>query len=470
MRTKIKAASWPSHTPARRWQQEALPLALGAIERGQHGLVRACTGAGKAALIAQVARSLAQTPGRGMVIVSTPTERLVRQLQATLGRWVGAGHVGAWWGGEKRLERVTVVCNPSLAGLVQQIRNDGLTVWVWIADEAHSSESAEVKRVAESETLRDAVRLGFTATPYRARTEEALSLFDAELYDYDLPAALADGVVVPWHVIQWDGGDVPLDDACEAMCKAAVERGLGAGLVDAASIDDAEAFAVRLREAGVRAAAVHSGLSDDVVDALAKQLQDGLLDVLVHVALLKEGVDWPWLRWVCLRRKVASPVWLVQHVGRVLRVYPGKRKAVIFDPHDLLGAMPLVGRESAVGLPASQRGVGASREGKEGRGEEGEREGHKARGLDDLARRLREVAYRLEREGKLRRATIKASEREGNITPDTLAKMARLSGRLPKVRASQADLDVLREVWSQRLAVGEGVGLDWIAVAGALVG
>jgi hypothetical protein len=74
----------------------------------------------------------------------------------------------------------------------------------------------------------------------------------------------------------------------------------------------------------------------------------------VHCQLLTEGVDLPWLRWLALRRPVSSPVRLVQEVGRVLRAARGKAEAVLYDPHDCLGAVGLV---HAAALEDAQRGA-----------------------------------------------------------------------------------------------------------------
>ena len=70
-------------------------------------------------------------------------------------------------------------------------------------------------------------------------------------------------------------------------------------------------------------------------------LKKGSLKCLVHVSLLAEGVDLPWLQWLCLRRPVGSRVRFVQEVGRVLRAHPGKEVAHIIDPHDLFGVHTL---------------------------------------------------------------------------------------------------------------------------------
>lgn len=70
-------------------------------------------------------------------------------------------------------------------------------------------------------------------------------------------------------------------------------------------------------------------------------MRKGYLDCLVHVDMLAEGVNLPWLRWLCCRRAVGSKVRFAQEVGRVLRSHPGKEYATIFDPHDLFGCFHL---------------------------------------------------------------------------------------------------------------------------------
>jgi type I site-specific restriction endonuclease len=90
------------------------------------------------------------------------------------------------------------------------------------------------------------------------------------------------------------------------------------------------------------------------VAARLEQLRVGELEVLVHVAMLKEGVDLPWLRGICLRRRVASATWFAQHVGRALRAAPGKTHALIMDPHDLCG-MHSLNAEEVLGGGISER-------------------------------------------------------------------------------------------------------------------
>jgi hypothetical protein len=69
--------------------------------------------------------------------------------------------------------------------------------------------------------------------------------------------------------------------------------------------------------------------------------------------LLSEGVDLPWLRWICLRRKVEARVRFLQELGRVLRIDPEPREdlgpkttGLVMDPHMLLAKHGLTSTEA----------------------------------------------------------------------------------------------------------------------------
>jgi hypothetical protein len=132
-------------------------------------------------------------------------------------------------------------------------------------------------------------------------------------------------------------------------------HGHGPGIVSALDIEDAEAHAAYLTAHGIPARAIHSKQDEQERADLLERLRVGELRALVHVALLAEGVDLPWLRWLALRRPTKARVRFVQELGRVLRVvshhepwaaddlarWGEKRHAMILDPHDALGALGL---------------------------------------------------------------------------------------------------------------------------------
>ena len=343
--------------PPRRWQAEALPVIRDSLARGQRGVVSACTGAGKSVLIAELCRGAVERGRR--VVVTTPTQALVRQLSATIGERIGAGRVGQFYGAAKQHGRdVVVTCNPSLPALVAT--RGALPDTLAICDECHSTEAEILRQFLP--VLAPRWQVGFTATPFRSVRHQTLSLWDRLIYRYTLGDALRDGVLVPFRSVGWEGEETDTDTACATMIAAHLATHPGQpGIVSAVTVADATAYADALSARGVPAAAIHGAMPMREREELLGRLQGGALAALVHCSLLSEGVDLPWLRWLCLRRPVGARVRFIQELGRVLRVAPGKTEAHVLDPHDLLG---LHGLQHAEALgEAMERETGEGREG-----------------------------------------------------------------------------------------------------------
>jgi len=335
--TYWSGAPW---TP-RAWQRAAMPVIVDAVKSGDRCVVSATMGAGKSVLIAELCHaSAAKLAGRRAIVVLTPTQALVRQLAATISARLGEGRVGMWYADRKDLDaEVIVTCNPSAGRLAEALGRMGRKVGLVVADECHQTQAETVRLAIEALGCRYAI--GFTATPYRSDEAERLELWDRVAYRYGMGDALRDGVLVPWELVTWDGeGSADCDDVCLRLMAEAC-RGRGPGVVSARSIEDAEAFAGVMRAAGWRAAAIHSRMGRAKREALLEELRVGDLEALVHVSLLAEGVDFPWLRWLCMRRPVGARVRFAQEMGRPLRADAGKTKAIIVDPHDLFGAFGL---------------------------------------------------------------------------------------------------------------------------------
>lgn len=328
--------AWGGAVP-RAWQLDALPKVLAAVDDGTRGVVSAVMGSGKSVLIAEAVS--ARMPSSGAcTVVTTPTVRLVDQLAATLADRVGADRVGKYYTHAKQHDRdVVVCCQPSAVALAEEMRAAGRAVHLWVADEAHKTQATSMLAAATAFAARAAV--GFTATPFRALRTEDLSLWTSLLYEYTAADAIRDGVVVPPRLVQWLGGDAKLDDVCESLI--AQTRRFGPGLCNAADVADADTFALRLSAGGCPSRSLHSKQSQDTQTATLADLQAGRLACVVHVNMLAEGVDLPWLRWLCMRRPVRSRVRFCQEVGRVLRASPGKECAWLIDPHDLFDSFGL---------------------------------------------------------------------------------------------------------------------------------
>lgn len=329
---------WCGKTP-RHWQPEAVGAVLGAFrDGGKAPLVHACTGAGKSLFIAELAALC-----KGPVLVTTPTQALVAQLGATLAERcpgeVGRCYQHAW----QPDKRIVVTCNASLGGLLD-VRSE----WAcWIADEAHRLEGEGLRELTPR--IQRKVAVGLTATPFRGDNKGLVTWDSPITYSYTSGQAVRDGVLVPWRAVRWDGSKIDgLEPDTDQLVKRWVLEAEGPGIVSSVSIADAEAYArylCRTPDGGSDesiAKAIHQGHSAVERDLRIRQLHAGRIKSLVHVQLLCEGVDLPWLQWLAMRRLIASPVRMVQEVGRVLRAAPGKTEAVLYDPHDLLGELGLV--------------------------------------------------------------------------------------------------------------------------------
>lgn len=327
-----KGPTFPYDAP-RRWQAEALPPTVEAVQAGDRGIVRAIMGSGKAAFGAELCRIAVPDIDRETIVVSAPTRRLVDQLAETISYRLGERHVGRYYTSAKEPDApVVVACLDSLPALARALDVAGKTVALWIADEAHRTENETAATWLDIAQPRSV--LGLTATPFTGRG--SLSKWDRVIYEYDVDEALADGVVVPFRIEHWEGGEVGFEIACLQLAEKG--RELGPGVINAASIQDADAFAELAHEYGLRVDVVHSNRNDSQNENALDALREGEIDAVVHVSMLQEGVDLPWLRWILLRRNTKSRVRFAQEVGRVLRSHPGKEYATVFDPLELFGS------------------------------------------------------------------------------------------------------------------------------------
>lgn len=369
---------WSGLNKPRTWQREALPLALDALLDGRWGVIRAIMGAGKSIMQAELLASLELDEGV-VVMVTVPTLKLVHQLTKTLDDRLGLFACAKWCTDHSRgLRAVNVVCHASMGTFAQAASAAGVRV-IWVADEAHKTEAPMVlDPLAQLDVI---ARLAFTATPWRADAKQSITSFKEIVYDYGPDQALADRVVVELEVINLVGAGIErdLDELCVEWAAAESEG----GIVNAVDIADAEGFVELLRAAGVTCAAVHSGVSSAAAASALERHKAGGLRVLVHVNMLAEGVDMPWLRWLIARRDVKSSVRFPQEVGRILRAYPGKTMATVYDPHDLFGRLGLTLAHALGDAPLREAAAAEEEEPAEER--EPEDKGPKiVTGLDDV--------------------------------------------------------------------------------------
>ena len=371
----------------------------------RRGVIHAATGTGKSLVQVEIARLLLSFLRSGeRIVISVPSQALVDQMYKDLNERIPA-RVRKWYQYERKLDRpIIVACHKSMMegiprcltcrplkpseiarrkkaklpliplegsalrmtrqalrcghdnvvlcpkpnSLGVAMMRKGLRVRFWVADEIHQTENLRV--LAWASMMRPAARIGFTATPFRTQEKQAISLFDDLLLSYGIQEAIADKVIVPPRFVSYSGEDRDVDRVCIEMIQDLLDeqRGQCVGIVNAWDCEDADYYAAMLREHGIRAESIHSRHRKDKQRDKLRKLRRGYLDCLVHVNLLSEGRNFPWLRWLCLRRSTRryneegdavfatmSRTRYIQEVGRILRKWDGKEEAIILDPSGL---------------------------------------------------------------------------------------------------------------------------------------
>jgi len=338
----------PGQKP-REWQLRYLRAVIAAYLRGLRRLLcDACTGSGKGSVIAGMAARSAEKGRRVLVVIGRKV--LVHDIAArirALERGIDVGVVQA----EHNEPDCTVVV--ACVGSLRKPRLAAIgRIDVLIEDEAHHVGAPSYQRIRKELLKRNPglLILGFTATPYTSRPDGRIvpldQHYDATVYSYGLVDAIADGAVVPPRGIRVDTGvdlsgcaltaagefdpeelsrlvDTPERNALVAEQHMKHSQGRP-GLVFCVDIAHAEHVAEAMREAGIRAKAVHSKLPKRTIEAIFAEAASGAVDVLCSADMILEGFDWPAAYIGHRLRPTMSTNVIVQMMGRLVRKCEGK--------------------------------------------------------------------------------------------------------------------------------------------------
>lgn len=235
-----------------------------------------------------------------------------------------------------------------------------------VIDEFHHAPANSYQSVIEY--LRPRFLLGLTATPYRSDHRDLLELCHGNLaYQVGLFEAIALGWLVPFRyfgiadvviyddsLLQGWSAQAPeqtrkrieregrydisrltvrfnTPERAKRAIDAFLEHPSKASLGFCVSIDHARFMAEQFMQAGIPAAAVHSG-NDSMPRRLAiDKLKDGQLKILFTVDLFNEGVDLPVVDLVMFLRPTESMTVFLQQLGRGLRLHEGKPWLTVLD-------------------------------------------------------------------------------------------------------------------------------------------
>jgi len=313
------------------------------------------TGSGKTVCFTFLAEQ-AYSKGKRVLLLAHRRE-LVLQISAALTAW-GCPHGIIRSDSKPTAQPVQVAMVQTLANRVKLDKTGRFKFDLVIIDEAHHATQNSTWGAVLTHNSR-AKLLGVTATPCRldgkGLGKDAQGFFDAMVLGPTVselitrgnlarPVVYAPAQGVDLSGIKQRGGDYVTAQLAAAMDRSSITGDAvehyrrycdqQAAIAFTITVAHAEHVAAQFKRAGYQAAALSGTTSDKDRTRMIKDLANGSLQVLSSCNVVSEGTDIPAVAAAILLRPTASYALAMQQIGRALRAYPGKDKAIILDHAD----------------------------------------------------------------------------------------------------------------------------------------
>lgn len=360
----------PPTLKLRDYQVETVDAVVSGLRRGvRGGAVVLPTGAGKSVIIGAVA-AVPEVQALGRVLVLAHREELQDQNAAKARMADPNLRVGVVQAGRNEVLADVVM------GSVQTLRHESrlrqLTdVGLIVVDECHHATADSYRKIMDWYKV---PAVGFTATMTRADKSALGEVWTEVVYSKDISWMIRRGYLcaVDGKRIKVAGLDLAkvkrmhgdfsekaLGEAIEgsmapgAVARSYVEHAVGRqGILFAPTVSSAEVFAAALAELGVKVETIHGKLGTEERKAMLQRFRDGTTTILSSVGVLTEGTDLPMAEVAIMCRPTTNVGLYIQCVGRVLRLHPGKERALVLDlvgvtsKHSLVSPVQLFGDDA----------------------------------------------------------------------------------------------------------------------------
>jgi superfamily II DNA or RNA helicase len=333
---------------------------LTALDTHGNTLGVAPTGAGKTVMLSAVAGGLLQGGGKACILahrdeLTSQNEAKFRKVNADVSTSVVDANTKNW-SGRATFAMVQTLCRPQTLDSMPSLD-------LLVVDEAHHITAGSYRRIIEkAQTLNTNVRIyGVTATPSRGDKKALREVFSNVADQIRIGELIASGHLVSPRTFVIDAGatgelqnvrkladDFDMKAVEAVMNKSPVtdavirhwreKAGDRKTVVFCSTLKHAADVTTAFQAAGITAVLVHGELSTaDRKTALAC-FENGQAQVVVNVAVLTEGWDYPPTSCVVLLRPSSFKSTMIQMIGRGLRtidpeIHPGilKTDCVVLD-------------------------------------------------------------------------------------------------------------------------------------------
>jgi DNA repair protein RadD len=320
------------------------------------------TGGGKTEVAIDMIRSAVSKGGRVLFVVNR-----VQLLEQTVARFEAAGlSVGVYQAANTReTHRRVLVASIQTITSRKHFKDIPGDIGLVVFDEAHAAGGGKSYHRLMFEVLRKTPRtavIGLSATPWAKGMSKQYEELGGPLFQSKVSPCSAQDLIDAGFLVDADiyapyepdmtGVQSKRDAATgelEYVEEQAAERmnqpklvgdivttwlKLAGGkktVVFASNIAHSQAIAESFNKCGISAKHLDYRMEGDEKRELLKAFDDGEFTVLCNPLLLREGWDCPSVEVLVMARPTRSMISYIQIVGRVLRTYPGKDRAIVLD-------------------------------------------------------------------------------------------------------------------------------------------
>lgn len=325
-------------------------------------IVTACTSSGKTFIMANIINKYQVGP----VLVIAPKVSLAIQLKNEFEKFFPEERIGILTGTEKDIQNITV-------GTPQSIPNElNEKVKMILCDEVHNSTCSTITNVFKSSSAY--YRYGMSASPWKEGGEDIMieAIINVRKPHLSINASklIEKGQLTPCEInfikingnVEWQGSyDKTYDkvivnnefrnNKIVDVVKKSLEKGQKSILLLISKIKHGEILLERLKSTipvknkeytfnnkivNVCNIEFLSGNDDaDTREAVFQAVRDGFCQILIGSTIADEGLSLEICDTLILCAVGKSSTRAYQRIGRALRLYPGKAKAVVYDFIDM---------------------------------------------------------------------------------------------------------------------------------------